>query len=277
MINKQYNYNDSFPRMISISLIKTLTRCITYINYTETEKIRVSVPFYLSMSGNESYLLDAFVDDIPNSRVELNTDQIPRGIVTLISLGSKSDELTNPNMYLSKKGEINGVFKEIVTKVKAVPVTLNYDIDIVVMTEIDAYKITEKIYNMLFNYMFFNIDYFGIKIDINLILPDDFQIEIIREQTMDTDNKKHIKFSVGVESYYPIFQTDFEDHIVCNNDNSPEMELYWAKGCKKKPTLNEDITSIKRVNWKAYIWDLDYADDKQPTDEERKNVPPENF
>ena len=52
MVNHQYNFNDTFIRMISVGLIKTLTKCITWINYTESEKIRVVVPFYLSTSGN---------------------------------------------------------------------------------------------------------------------------------------------------------------------------------------------------------------------------------
>lgn len=275
MINQQYNYNDSFPRMISIGLIKTFTRCVTWINYFSDKKMRVSVPFYLSTSGNDSFLLDAFVDDIVDKRVELNTDQVPRGIVTLTGVAANIDEMANPNQYVSKKTDINDEFKEIVMKVKSVPMTLNYDIEIVVTTEIDTFKVIEKLYNMLYNYAFFNIDYFGIKLDAVFNLPDESQIDIQREVNLESEHKKFIKFSVSVDTYYPIFQEDTDDYIVCDNDDSEEMELYWAKGCKEKPPLDDTLSSIKRVNWKAYYWDLDLLDDEKP--EDRSDSPTETF
>lgn len=274
-INHQYNFNDSFPRMVSVGLIKVLTRCVIWINHFSDKKIRVSVPFYMSTTGDDSYLLDAFVDDIVDKRVELNTDQIPRGIVTLNSISASIDELANPNMYISKKTEINDIFRDIVMKVKAIPVSISYDIKIVVMSELDTFKAIEKIYNMLYNYAFFNIDYFGVKLDCVFNLPDDNDVKIEREVTMDTDSKKEISFSVNVETYYPVFQQDTDDFIVCDNDDSPEMEAYWAKGCKEKPSFDSDIGSIKRVNWKAYIWDYDKRFEERS--DKREDDPIEDF
>lgn len=276
---KNYNYNDSFPRMVSLGLMKTLTRCVTWINYFSDRKNRVSVPFYLSTTGDDSFLLDAFVDDVVDKRVELNTDQIPRGIVTFNGVSASIDEMANPNQYLSKQAELNGDFREIVMKVKSVPMTLNYDIAITVMTEIDTFKVIEKIYNMLYNYAFFNIDYFGIKLDAVFNLPDESEIKIEREVNLDTDAKKEVKFSIVVDTYYPIFQEDTDDYIICDNDDSEELKMYWEKGCKKKPTLDNTLSSIKRVNWKAYVWDYDKIpkrEDDIPSDD-RSNTPPENF
>ncbi len=275
MINHQYNFDDTFIRMINIALIKTFTRCIVFINHTSDGKIRVPVPFYLSLGNDSTFVIDAFVDDIPNSRIELNSDIIPRGVFTFNSISSNIDELANSNQFISKKTEINSDYREIITKVKAIPSTLSYDVDIVVMTEIDAYKVIEKIQTAFYNYAFMNIEYFGLKLDAYLTLPDDTTIEIVREQSMESDTKKHIKFSLNVESYYPVFQEDTDDHIVCINDDDAEMELYWAKGCKKKPSLDDDISSIKRVNWKAYMWDYDMKNDIKP--EDRSNLPTENF
>ena len=48
----------------------------------------------------------------------------------------------------------------------------------------------KKIINTLFNYMFFNIDYYGIKIDAVFNLPDDKEVTIERDITMESDTKK---------------------------------------------------------------------------------------
>ncbi len=276
MIGEQRNFDDSYFRMVGVSLTKTLTRCMTWINYFHDKKIRVYVPFYMSMAGSDRFVLDAFVDDIVDARIELNTDQIPRGVVTFNNFTTVTSEFANPNTYLSKKSVINGEMKSFLQKTKGIPLTINYDIDIVLMTEIDVYKCSEKIINMLFNYMFFNIDYFGLKIDAVFALPDDRTIEIVREQNLDSDTKKHIKFSLAVQTYYPSFFKDTDDYIICDNDD----EIDWSRMCKTKPSEldSKDLSQVRAVYWKNWIWDMEYYDDEKPDGVERwKNTPKENF
>lgn len=257
MISQEYNFDDNFLRMVSVSLIKTLHNTISWINVFSDKKIRVVVPFYLSVAGQDRFVLDAFVDDIPNSRIELNTDQVPRGVVSLTSFSSDTSQFANPNEYLKNKRVINGKLKTLIQKTKAVPVSLHYDIDIVVNSEIDAFKCSEKIINMLFNYMFFNIDYFGIKIDAVFSLPDDKEITLDREINMDSEQKKHIKFALKVDTYYPIFliekdrYIDFDDFTVCDNDD----EIEWEKLYKVKPSEidAEELSHIRSVYWKLNI------------------------
>lgn len=111
MISQEYNFDDNFLRMVSVSLIKTLHNTISWINVFSDKKIRVVVPFYLSVAGQDRFVLDAFVDDIPNSRIELNTDQVPRGVVSLTSFSSDTSQFANPNEYLKNKRVINGKLK----------------------------------------------------------------------------------------------------------------------------------------------------------------------
>lgn len=254
MINQEYNFDDNFFRMVSVSLVKTLHNTISWINNFSDKKMRVIVPFYLSVAGNDRFVLDAFVDDIPNQRVELNVDQIPRGIVTFTSFNSDTSQFANPNEYLRNKRVINGKMRTLIQKTKAVPVSINYDIDIVLNSEIETFKASEKILNMLFNYMFFNIDYFGIKIDAVFSLPDDKEITIEREITTDSEAKKHVKFSLKVDTYYPIFLVekdkfiDIDDFTICDNDD----EIDWGKLYKQKPSEldTKDLNHIRSVYWK---------------------------
>jgi hypothetical protein len=243
--------------MVGVSLIKTLTNTITWINHFSDKKIRVVVPFYLSLAGNDRFVLDAFIDDISGSRMELNADQIPRGVVSFKSFSSDTSQFANPNEYLKNKRVIDGKLKTLIQKTKAVPVSLDYDIEIVLNSEIDTLKASEKLLNTLFNYMFFSIDYYGIKIDAVFNLPDDKEISIVREQTMESDQKKFIKFSLKVNTYYPIFMIendryiDVDDFTVCDNDD----EIDWTRMYKKKPSelSEQEISTAHRVFWKNNI------------------------
>jgi hypothetical protein len=158
-------------------------------------------------------------------------------------------------------------------KTKGIPIKMNYDIDIVLKSEIDILKASEKIIWMLFNYYFYNIDYHGLKIDAAFNLPDEKTIEIIRDITLDTENKKHIKFSLIVNTYYPSFFEDTDDYEICDNDD----EIDWNRMCKTKPSLKNisELSKIRQVYWKNYIWDIKYQDDVKL--EDRKNTSKENF
>lgn len=270
VIDNTFNYDEQYFRMVSVALAKTLSKGIRWINRFTDKKIRVIVPFYLSMGGNERFLFDAFVDDIVDKRVELNTDQIPRGVITLNSIATVGDEFANPNQYLAKNVKIDNQFRKIISKTKAIPIKINYDISIVIDTEIDAYRVQEKILKVLFNYFFFNIDYFGLKIDAVLSLPDDKEIKIEREQNLESDSKKYVNFSLEVKSYYPDFYIESDDYETCDNDS----EIDWDS-LGILPPSERKIENTKKVFWENYIYKMDNEPDKNDT--LRKNTPKENF
>ena len=184
-IDKTFNYNNIFFRMLHISLAKTLNKRIRWINYFKDEKKCVLVPMYLSFAGSERFLLDSFLDDVTDQRIELNTDQIPRGIITPTSFSSISDEFANPNIYVAKNTKIHNEYKKIISKIFAIPIMVSYEIEIRVDSEIDIYKASEKIMDLFFNYRTFNMDFFGIKIDNILELPDDRSITLPRDSGID--------------------------------------------------------------------------------------------
>jgi len=254
-VDQDFNYDNIFFRMLHISLAKTLNKRIRWINYFSDEKKCVSVPMYLSFAGSERFLLDTFLDDVRDERVELNTDQIPRGIITPTSISTVNNEFSNPNIYIPKNTKIHDEYKKIITKVYAIPINVSYEIEIRLDSEIDVYKASEKILDLFFNYRFFNMDFFGIKIDNILELPDDKTIKLPRDSDINltSDNVKSLTFSLNVRSNYPSWQVD-TDEIECEN---------------------KEFENIKRVYWNVYVHDKDKLDDDLPTDPNLKHI--ENF
>ena len=246
-IDEEYNYDDNFVRMTTIALCKVLATKISWINrYSDGKKIRVLIPFYASFGGSERFMLDAFVDDTVSTRVELNTDQKQRGSITFKGGTQRDDELANPNQYLSKETKINDEFKSIVSRTMAVPISLNYEIAIRLDNEWEANTCYTKILDMLYNYRFFNISYFGIKIDAFFKLPADTGVEIPRTFSNESDTTITMKFSLEVITYYPVFTSLSEDHEICDNDD----DIDWNFLGKTKPSgniLSEE--GIKRVHW----------------------------
>lgn len=248
-INESYNYDDNFVRMTTLALCKTLGTKVRWINrWSDGKKIRVLIPFYTSFAGQERFMLDAFVDDTASTRVELNTDQKQRGIVTFKGGSQRDDEVANPNQYLSKETKINDQFRTVVSRTKAVPISLNYDIQIKLDNEWEVTTCYTKLLDVLYNYRYFNISYFGMKIDAFFKLPSDSGIEIPREINISSEDSPKINFSLEIVTYYPVFTALTDDYEICDNDDKIDWEFLGIE----RPDgsgVHSSMGSLKRVHW----------------------------
>lgn len=247
-IDEEYNYDDNFVRMTTIALCKVLGSKVRWINrWSDGKKIRVLIPFYTSFAGQERFMLDAFVDDTVGNRVELNTDQKQRGIVTFKGGSQRDDEFANPNQYLSKETKINDEFKVIVSRTKAVPISLSYDIQIRLDNEWEVDICYTKILDVLYNYRFFNISYFGLKIDAFFKLPSETGIEIPREISISSEGIMTMKFTLEVNTYYPVFNVMSDDFEICDNDDQIDWNFLGIP--KPNGELPSSAGVLKRVYW----------------------------
>ena len=210
MIGERFNFEDVFFRDLTVCVLDTLEGQVKWINRFSTGDVFVQVPFYYSLTGDERFLLDSFADDIvsENRFVELNTDMIPRGHLTMTGFNIKSDEFANPNVWLRMVVENEVEIRKVIAKVRAVPITVNYDLEILLNSEIDTFKCSQAIMDTLWLYKFMYFEYNFMNIDAVILMPDSNQIEMSREKNLTSDNSIKLKVSFTVETYYPAFRSD---------------------------------------------------------------------
>ena len=210
MIGDRFNFEDVFFRDLTVCVLDTLEGQIKWLNRFTSGDVFVQVPFYYSLSGDERFLLDSFADDVvsENRFVELNTDMIPRGHLTMTGFNIKSDEFANPNVWLRMVVENEVEIRKVLGKVRAVPVTVNYDLEILLSSEIDTFKCSQAIMDTLWIYKFMYFEYNFMNIDAVILMPDTNSIEMSREKNLTSDNNIKLKVSFTVETYYPAFRSD---------------------------------------------------------------------
>jgi hypothetical protein len=210
MIGERFNFEDVFFRDLTICVLDTLEGQVKWTNRFSSGDRFVQVPFYYSLTGDERFLLDSFADDIvsENRFVELNTDIIPRGHLTLGSFNIKSDEFANPNVWLRMVVENEVEIRKILSKVRAVPITVNYDLEILLSSEIDTFKCSQAILDTLWLYRYMYFEHNFMNIDAVILMPDSNTITIGRDKNMSSDNNITMKVSFTVETYYPAFRRD---------------------------------------------------------------------
>ncbi len=210
MIGDKFNFEDVFFRDLTVCVLDTLEGQIKWTNRFTSGDVFVQVPIYYSLTGDERFLLDSFSDDIvsENRFIELNTDIIPRGHLTMTGFNIKSDEFANPNVWLRMVVENEFEIRKVLGKVRAVPITVNYDLEITLSSEIDTFKCSQAILDTLWIYKFMYFEHNFMNIDAVLIMPDSNSIEMSREKNLTSDNNIKLKCSFTVETYYPAFRGD---------------------------------------------------------------------
>jgi hypothetical protein len=210
MIGEKFNMEDVFFRDLTVCVLDTLEGQIRWVNRFSSKDVFVKVPFYYSLSGDERFLLDTFQDDIvsENRFVELNTDIIPRGHITLKSFNIMSDEFANPNVWLRMVVENNFEIRKVLAKVRAVPITVDYEMVILLSNEVDTFKCSQAILDTMWIYKFMYFEYNFMHIDAVILMPDTNSIDIKREKNLTSDNTIKLSLNFQVQTYYPAFRKD---------------------------------------------------------------------
>lgn len=250
MIGERFNMEDVFFRDLTICLLDTLEGEIQWTNRFTSGDIKVKVPIYYSMTGNERFLLDSFADDIVsnNRYVELNTDLIPRGHLTMTGFDIRGDEFSNPNIWLRMVVENGEEVKKRLTKIRAVPITVKYDLSILLGSEIDSFKCSQAIINTMWLYRFMYFEFNYMNIDAVLIMPDSNQVEMSREVNLTSDNSIKLTCSFEVQTYYPAYrQIDDNDNVMVDPKRTRWYDnLIVCRGISNPSTIMDN--NDKNIN-----------------------------
>jgi hypothetical protein len=208
MIGDRFNFEDCFYRDLTICVLDTLEGEVKWVNRFSSGDRQVNVPFYYSMTGDERFLLDSFNDDIVsgNRFVDVNTDIIPRGHITLTGFDIRSDEFANPNVWLKMVLEGREEIRKVLTKIRAIPITAKYDLQILLTSEIDVFKCAQAIMDTLWLYRFMYFEHNFMNIDAVMLIPDSNQIDIVREKSLTSENTIKLTLSFEVQTYYPAYR-----------------------------------------------------------------------
>ena len=248
MIGERFNFEDVFFRDLTVCVLDTLEGEIRWINRFSSGDKEVNVPFYYSMTGDERFLLDSFTDDVvSNNRfVELNTDMIPRGHLTLTGYDIRSDEFANPNVWLKMVIENKDEIRKVLTKVRAVPVSVKYDLTILLASEIDVFKCSQAIMDTLWLYRFMYFEHNFMNIDAVMLIPDSNQVEINRDKNMTSDNQIKLTVSFEVQTYYPAYRKPRLDPNAVNDKNKAWSNVY---NYDSAPDTSDIMIYPKKTRW----------------------------
>lgn len=300
--NLKYNKDDSVIRHIIIGLLADLNSKLSFFRQiSNDERVIVDVPFFYAVSGDENFLKDNFLFSSVNGEscdpngefANGNYDSVPRGIVNLTSFSVDPSKLVNKrNLGNYTMMNSQGLMEGYVAEFQMIPVVIGVDIEILLSSQLDMFKVTESIVKSMYKANFFHVDAGHLeeglyRISSEYMMPDDYTQERQIEYGFDDKENHKITFSLEINTFIPSF--DFEDDIytkytrsvyssaVVGNYEDPNIvaldptELYKgvAEGDLPNPIMYYDNNcSIWSWNPATTSWNLVNSDPCNETESE---------
>lgn len=196
--------SQSYIRKIGIGLVNAISEKVelsyAFESGTKTESVIATYP----MAGNERYLNDMFVDDMPDKRVELNTDRLPRYVVKFKGINIKSGSYANPNAFVTREIIKEENLIRVSNMAKFIPVKLSYEIKAMATSELELYMLYEGFVKKFWPYKYFSVEHDGVQIRSVMEIPDDIEFRVPEEIEMTGKTTYEQSINVSVTSQMPI-------------------------------------------------------------------------
>ena len=226
--NLKFNKDDSVVRHLIIGLLSDLNDKLSfYRQVSNEERAVVDVPFFYSITGDENFLRDNFLFSTINGigcdpdldKADGNYDKVPRGLVNLTSLNVDASKLVNKrNMGHYAKLDPNGEMQGFVSEFEMIPIVLGLDVEILVSSQLDLFKLTESIIKKMYKSNYYNVEVGHLEEGLYRLaayyaVPDDYTMERPIEFGFDDKGNHKVTFSLEVNSFLPAFDYSTERHV----------------------------------------------------------------
>jgi len=242
---EKYNVDDVFLRNVIVGLLRSLNERLTYTQINDKQEIlNVYVPFLYSMSGDESFLKDYYLDyfdcDDEQPFADGNYDVIPRGIVNLSNVNIDPNALTNGFIRTTyNKESTEGEMKALSAYTNFIPLILSFDITLRTDTLLDTFKLFQSIIQTFYKVYSFNVEFGGMPIPVQVGFPEDYPNDKQLEFTYGSTQKFiETKFNIIIETYFP--QKDLETERFRGNLMQAGIKMRQKIG-KVDPGLNPSL------------------------------------
>jgi hypothetical protein len=207
---EKYNIDEVFLRNVIVGMLRNLNEKLTYTQINQQQEIlEVFVPFFYSMSGDESFLQDFYLNyidcDGQSPFAEGNYDVVPRGILNLSGVNIDQNALTNGFVRATYNIEdLKGQMKALSAYTNFIPLSLTFDITLRTDTLLDTFKLFQSSIQAFYKVFSYSVEFGGMRIPVQVGFPEQYPNDKQIEFSYGSTQKWiETKFAITVETYFP--------------------------------------------------------------------------
>lgn len=219
MFNSAYNTDGVLIRNVVLGLLDLLNRRVTIDQViSDTEVMKISIPFFYNNFGQERFLQDFYyrygLDCDTTIYAEGNTDPVPRGIVHVDSIVINSGALTNKFVRATyakpvmSDGQI--VTQSFSAMVNPIPLQLQLSCEIRSNTALEAMKIIEAFIHFFYRAKAYTVEYRGFPVETRVGFSNEYSLDKPISFTYGDQNNISVKMPLEIETYLPVIDPTTE-------------------------------------------------------------------
>jgi len=206
--NQEFNKDNTILRYITVATLAELRNKVFYYNQTDEDTVvKINVPFYYSITGNERFLLDNFLFDAEaNGKAIGDYEVVPRGVLQLNSLAIDSGSQTNKFTRGEFVQEVDGQLKTFALETNFLPITMTFGITVVCSNNLEMLKVTEAIMSKLYKTTMYSVDLGMFRVESSMAVPEDYSQDRLFEFGLNDKKEFNVTFDLEVKSFMPVFE-----------------------------------------------------------------------
>lgn len=213
--NNKFNKDDIVERAAIAGILHKLHNKLSF-SYVHKDNVEedISVPFYYSLTGDERFMMDEFLNEFDPTKAETNYDKVPRGIIVMESTSIRTEALTNPYIRMDQvieefenEDDEVPILKTYNSKFSVLPIQMNFNCRIKVASHRDLLILSQLAKKEFFRNTRFHFDYLGLRVPGNLMFPDSIDKENPIEYSYEgVDRNQELLISLEVHTFIPDYE-----------------------------------------------------------------------
>jgi hypothetical protein len=206
--NQEFNKDNVILRYVIVGLLAELRNKIYFYNQVDEDVVsKVNVPFYYSVTGNERFLLDAFLfGATENGEAVGDYEVVPRGVLQLSSLAIDSGSQTNKFIRGEFVREVYGKLRTFSLETNFLPLNMTFGVTVVCSNNLEMLKVTESILSKLYKTTTYSVDLGMFRVQASMAVPEDYNQDKLFEFTISDKKEFNVTFDIEVKSFVPVFE-----------------------------------------------------------------------
>lgn len=206
--NQEYNKDNTILRYVIVATLAELRNKVYYYNQIDEDTlVKINVPFYYSVTGNERFLADNFLYDAKAAgKAEGDYEVVPRGVLQLNSLAIDSGNQTNKFTRGEFVREYEGQLRTFSLETNFLPLTMTFGVTVICSNNLEMLKVTESILNKLYKTTIYSVDLGMFRVEASLAVPEDYSQDRLFEFGLNDKKEFNVTFDLEVKSFVPVFE-----------------------------------------------------------------------
>lgn len=248
---EEKNFDGVFTRKVIVGISSFLYESLK-IREIKNEKTNIkSVRFFYSMTGEEQFLQDYFLNtdkycNVLSPKIEGNVNTIPSGVFTLSNAGINESDLASGYTRIDYQKKFNTEFsleeRDMSARADFIPMQYDFEAKVKCSSDLERMKVFEALIKKFYKARKFWIKFEGFqKLPVMMAFPDSYDMaKNFNFRYPDNEKRPEVVFRLQVVSYMPVIDEKTERFIEEKIEtNSLDLEVQSPTEPEQEENIND--------------------------------------